>query len=464
VLALGLAGTATWALLTHRVYESEASILFERGVQSVGGLEGDTPNQVLLRLQDMLTARQRLEPIIKQLNLYSSTQDQRGMVGALEEMRKAIKIGGNGWFSFRVTFNAESRDVAQSVLERLVKETIDEDTQRRIHQAEEGKRFLDTEKERADENVKAKEGALGAFLAEHPPLALAGAAAPGGTIRAADHDRVAPTLGPDVAALELQAAQFEEALAALGKQAPGSTGPPPVEPELAEAQRRAHSELEAAQKDLQEKEARFTNEHPDVKAALHRVATADSSLNQVQRAIDEARKRAQANPAVEPAAGSPSEESPRVVALRHALAAVRAQIAGSRGRTIPRAELPSAPGTMVAVDTEWTRLSREATEARERQSQLETRQFQAQLLATLLKGGMGGRLVMIDSPLRSLRPISGRRVKVALVGSVMSIALAALATFVLAVFDDRLYNERDIERTVGEGVIVVIPRVSTKSG
>jgi hypothetical protein len=153
-----------------------------------------------------------------------------------------------------------------------------------------------------------------------------------------------------------------------------------------------------------------------------------------------------------------------VVALRHALAAVRAQIAGSRGRTIPRAELPSAPGTMVAVDTEWTRLSREATEARERQSQLETRQFQAQLLATLLKGGMGGRLVMIDSPLRSLRPISGRRVKVALVGSVMSIALAALATFVLAVFDDRLYNERDIERTVGEGVIVVIPRVSTKSG
>ena len=161
VLALGLAGTATWALLTHRVYESEASILFERGVQSVGGLEGDTPNQVLLRLQDMLTARQRLEPIIKQLNLYSSTQDQRGMVGALEEMRKAIKIGGNGWFSFRVTFNAESRDVAQSVLERLVKETIDEDTQRRIHQAEEGKRFLDTEKERADENVKSKEAALG---------------------------------------------------------------------------------------------------------------------------------------------------------------------------------------------------------------------------------------------------------------------------------------------------------------
>ena len=39
----------------------------------------------------------------------------------------------------------------------------------------------------------------------------------------------------------------------------------------------------------------------------------------------------------------------------------------------------------------------------------------------------------------------------------MSIALAALATFVLAVFDDRLYNERDIERTVGEGVIVGDP-------
>ena len=468
VLVLGLAGTAVWAKATRRIYESETTVLFERSVQNAGAPEGDSPNQVLLRLQDLLTSRNRLQPIIEQLNLYPSTIDQRGMVGALEEMRKAIKVVGSGWFSYRVTYSADSREVAQNVLSRLVKEVIAEDSQRRIQQAEDALRFLETERKRASETVKTSEGALAAFLGEHPSLALQPVAGPGGSIRAADQNRLQPP-GADVAALEMQAAQLEEALANLGQRAVAAGTPSPtqqVDPVLSEAQLRAHTDLQAAQKELRDKQTVYTNEHPDVKAALKHLSLAQNAVRQADRDVEEARKRGQAESssqsagaAADPAGAAPPsnamDENPRVAALRHALGAVRAQIANSRNRPTPRPESAATPSSMVAVDTEWTRLSREVSDARERQGQLETRQFQAQLLATLVKGGIGGRLVMLDTPLRPLRPIAGRRIKVALVGTAMSVVLALLAMVLLAAFDDRLYTSRDVERAMGEGVIVV---------
>src|SRR5215471_17524132 len=138
VFALGLAGTAVWALSTRRIYQSESVILFERGVQSVTNMDGESANQVFMRLQDLVVARRRLEPIIKQMNLYPAMVDQRGILGALEEMRKDIKISGSGWYSYRISYNSDSRDVAQAVLARMVKEVVAEDSQRRKKEADDG--------------------------------------------------------------------------------------------------------------------------------------------------------------------------------------------------------------------------------------------------------------------------------------------------------------------------------------
>jgi hypothetical protein len=120
--------------------------------------------------------------------------------------------------------------------------------------------------------------------------------------------------------------------------------------------------------------------------------------------------------------------------------------------------------SVVAIDTEWTRLNRNVSEARERQTQLESKQFQAELVATLAAGGQGGRLVIADPPFRPMRPIAGGRFKIAIVGAVASLLLALLAIGLMAAFDDRLYGARDVERIVHDGIVVVVPRLTGKGG
>jgi hypothetical protein len=460
-LAVGLAATAIWALSTKRLYRSESVLLYERGVQSASmgaAPEGDSARQVGLRLKDMLTARPRLESAIKEMKLYPALVEQRSVVDAIDEMRTHISLGVGDGYAYRASYDAESRELAQKVLDRLVKTVVDDDGRRRMKEAEDAKRFLDTERKHADEDLRTKEGALGAFLALHPQLAAetgASAANAGGMIRAADRDR-APANQGEVAALEMQAAQLEDALVAAGQKPSAGPGEPLIDPNVAAARVRAQAEVQAAQRDLADKEARFTNEHPDVKAALRRVAAAEATLRRAEAAV--AAPRPMAPPAMAPAV---EEGSGRAAALRRALSAVRAQIASVRSRATPRAEVPREAHSMVAIDTEWTRLTRETAEARERQSLLEGKQFQAQLMATLVGGGQAGRLVVADPPFKPTRPIAGGRFKIALVGGVASMLLGLLSVLAMAAFDDRLYAARDVERIMGNSIVVTIPRLMT---
>lgn len=461
IFAAGLVGTAIWALSSARLYRSEAVLLYERGIHSehVGAGEGgESIHQVASRLQDMFSSRQRLEAIIKEMKLYRKIIDQRGLVEAIDEMRKHVTVTPREGLTFRVAYDADSRDLAQHVLERLIKSVLDDDGQRRIREAGETKTFLDTERKHADEDLKAKEAALGAFLAQHPQLAAetgVNAAAAGGLLRAADRDRAGG--GGDVGGLEMQAAQIEEALAAAGQKPSAAPGEPLIDPNLAAARVRAAAEQQAAQRDLADKEARFTNEHPDVKAALRRLAAADAAARRAETAI----ASRPMNPPSVPTASGDEAGTARVAALRRQLSIVRAQIGNIRKGTKAKAEVPREAGSMVAIDTEWTRLMRETSEARERQSQLESKQFQAQLMATLTSGGQGGHIVVADPPFRPTRPIAGSRFKIATVGGVASILLAMLGILGLAAVDDRLYAPRDLERVMTNSIVIAIPRVTT---
>lgn len=458
-LVVGLAGTAAWTLSTARLYRSEAILMFERGVQAGPPGLGDSPRGIATRLQDMLMSRQRLETLIKDMKLYQGLLDKRGVVDAIEEMRKRIVISNRDGFTFRISYDGESRDLAKDVLTQLTTSLVGEDRKRRTQDAEEARRFLDAERKQSDEDLKEREKLLASFLTKHPQLAAeaGGGATAGGLIRAADRDRTGAA-GGEVAALELQAAQLEESLAAAG--APRTVGGhvvAVVDPQLTAAYTRAQSELQAAQRDLAEKQMHLTNEHPDMKQSVRRVASAEVAERRAAAALQAWKPSAVTETPVA-AAENPGTQG-RIAALRHALSAVRQQIASVKGRSVPRGETPHAPDMAVAVDNTWTRLNRDVAEARERQAQLESRQFQAQLAAALTAGGQGGQFVIADPPFRPMRPIAGSRLKIALVGGAASVALALLVIFIAAAFDDRLYAAHDVEGVIDDGVVVVIPKV-----
>jgi uncharacterized protein involved in exopolysaccharide biosynthesis len=460
VFALGLAATAVWVLSARRLYRSEAVVVYEPGVRTASAdPEGESATAVGSRVQDMLSSRQRLEAIIKEMNLYPEIAENKGMAEAVDEMRRRLKLPSREGYIFRVTYDSEGRELSQKVLERVLSLVIDDDRQRSQRSASEAKTFLDAERKSAEDELKTKEAALGAFLTKHPQLAAETAlgANAGGMIRAADRDRMPAATG-EIAALEMQLAQIEGDLAAAGVRA-GSTLAP-EDPLLAAARTRAQGDLQVAQTELRVAQARFTNEHPDVRAASRRVTDAEMALRRAETALATAPRRelsAAASPADNAAAG-------RITALRKMQQAIRSQIGALRSRSGPKVEMPKAATSVVAIDTEWTRLTREVREARDRQEQIESKQFQAQLSATLATAGQAGRLVVVDAPFLPIRPVAGGRFKLALIGGAASVLLALLAIAIAAALDDRLYAVRDVERLVADGIVVVIPRLPAKQG
>ncbi len=467
VLVIGLGVTVAWTLSTDHLYRSEAVVAYDHGVRTstVGTVDGDSPREIGGRLRDMLTSRQRFEKIIKDLNLYRRIAERHGMGEAIDEMKKHVLVSSREDMAYRVSFDAPGRELAQRGLELLVNGVVEEDSQRRIREADETKHFLEAERKHADDDLKIKESALAGFLAAHPVYAheaVGTAASAGGSIRGRTEPGSSASTG-EVAQLELQAAQIEEALAAAGVRVTQGTGPVDAPP-LVAARDRARAELQQAQRALTEKQAMYTNEHPDVKAAIRHVAVAEGALRRAEAAM-EADRAGQAAPPTAATGEDDGQDTARTAALKHALAAVRAQISAVKSRAAVVRE-PVAPegGSPVTTDIEWTRLNRELAEARERQTQLQGKQFQADLMATLAGGGQGGRLVVIDPPFRPVRPITGGRFKIAGAGLAASIVLSLLTIVLFAAFDDRLYGDRDINRIVKDGIVVVIPKLTGKSG
>ncbi|HSS40289.1 MAG TPA: hypothetical protein VLT58_16090, partial [Polyangia bacterium] len=374
-MGFGLGATVVLALSTHRLYRSEAVLVYERGAQAVGATEGTSARGLASRVGDMMLSRERLEGLVKEMNLYAGIVDRRSVVDAGDELRRHLKITAREESTLEVAYDGESRDLAKNVLDRLITGVIDADARRRTREAEDAVKFLQNERRQADDELKKKEGALSTFLSSHPQLAgEVGSATSGGLIRAADRDR-ASAAGGDVASLELQAAQIEESLNAISPLAVASgPGQAVGDPSLLAAQGRADAELQAARADLADKEAHFTTEHPDVKMAMRRVAMAEAAVRRTEAAAVASRRMPVA-PVSAGAAASASADAIRIGALKRALAAVHQQIAAAHGRSSPRAEMPKSTGSMVAIDTEWPRLNRDVVEASERQTQLQTRQF-----------------------------------------------------------------------------------------
>ena len=114
---------------------------------------------------------------------------------------------------------------------------------------------------------------------------------------------------------------------------------------------------------------------------------------------------------------------------------------------------------MVAIDTEWIGLNRDVVEARERQAQLQSKQSQAELAVLLTSAGEGPHLVVVDRPFQPQNPIAGGRGKIAMAGTAGSLVLALLAVAVFSAFDDRIYAVPDVERLMGDCLVVVIPSI-----
>jgi hypothetical protein len=415
-------------------YRSEIVILATDGVRPVDASEQATaPRSVAARIQEILTSRPQLGRAVEQFDLYPEIRRTLGPVDAVDELRKHVQFRALGGDAFKIAFEGDSPERAQSVTSRLAELVIEEDARLRKTQTRVTQEFFVAERTRTEAQLKEAEHGLASFVAQHPRFAVdTMPLVSGAAVRASQP--IAPSVGTGMV----------HAPRAPDPRSPGAavpdTTPPTDARRLSTEKAAAEAILAAARANLAEKAAHFMPAHPDVKAAQAAVRAAEAQLAALGQAVD---------PTPLPAPAAPSTT-------------------GARKPDVIRYAAPAAPQSasakpgedLVALETEWDRLTRAVIEARQRHDQVEVALFRADIAASSESGSSSVRMTVIDPAYLPQRPVPPGRMTMAAIVLGVALFIGLFIALVCAALDDRIYSERDVDR-VGY-VLVEVPRVRVR--
>lgn len=451
VLVSLVAGGIAFAAFHHfrqPRYRSETVILYvEKGNTDQPSESSESQRSVTLRLKELLFSRPMLERVVTRFDLYPEVRKRYGMVDAVEELKKHIDFRSPGGDTFSIAFEGRSAREAQAVTTELSRQIIDGDAELRKRQSKAALDFLVGERQAREAELRQNEEELASFMAQHPRFALdATPLANGAAIRATMSGEASPSLAP---ARPTWSPRPREA-AATGQGAPVAAAPAPASPEAIQEESRARAALAAARENLTAKLARYTPAHPDVRAAEAEVQRATERLAQLSAAAP--KPVVAAAPAEAPAAAPVPAPRPVAVAPRAAVAPV--------APTAPSPAASSGSKGLVELETEWLKLTRAVTEARQRLDQIESQLFRAAIVASSATGGFGVTVNVIDPAFLPQTPLPPGRLTLAAIFLVGSLLLGAVGAMLYAVFDERIFTERELG-AVSE-VLVSVPKSSMR--
>jgi capsular polysaccharide biosynthesis protein len=408
------------------------------------------------RLKEVLLARNRLQKVVEELGLYPKMVKEGRLAEAIEELHQAVTFKINEGDTYVIGATGDSPEEAQQITAKLTDTLIDENQRLRSDQARFAKDFLDAEKKRNEETLHQKELDRANFLQLHPEFAQDQTGAGGAGFRASSKR------GADAAAAAAAAAAGGDAnLITLRREedrlkhqiaSPTPPPPRPQDPALVAARNEADAKVAAARRDLNDKRARYTEQHPDVRAAATVLREAEAAAARAAEAL----KAADAVPA------ELTEINPRV-ALEQRLSQVQDEIR-DYVRKHPKGTAPDEPvettdsaRKIVASETEWARINREVAEARERFEQLDTRQFMATMTASSLNSGQAAMIIVIDPAFLPSRPIGLTETRLIIFGVAGALFLGLGLVVLLGFLDDRVLDRGDVERLELAPVLIEVP-------
>jgi capsular polysaccharide biosynthesis protein len=455
LLVLGIGACAAYLVLRSPTYRSETVILYSEGVRAADDADRpDNARSVTVRLKEILMSRTSLDEIVREFGLYPAIQQKAGAVDAVEELRKHVEFRAPGGDTFSIAFTGASPSEARAVTARLAALVIGQDSDLRKKQATLMRDFLETEKQTTEARLRDTETALASFMAAHPRFALdATPLATGAAIRASLGAAAAVLPTPGGLTRPRTLLPIRDTAAPVGRTPPGSS---PGAHEAAAEEARANAALAAASANFADLSAHFTAAHPDVRAAQAEVERATSRL----AAASAAAAVVQVAPVSAPVARAEDVTlAPRPFIKEPSQPPVVTPVGEALPATVPAGAV-RAPQDVVALETEWVKLTRGVTEARQHQDELEGALFKANTAVSSESGGHGVQVTMIDPaflPQSAVPP--GRTVIVALfLGG--SLLLGILGAFIRALIDDGVYDARDVTKVAN--LLVEVPRASSR--
>jgi hypothetical protein len=451
VLLIGGGLSFVLAVKAKHTYSSEAVLLYRELIDSsfvTGQAMG--PRQMLdlsQTLREQLLARPRLKKMIDKYGLYKNVVENRGYLEAEDMMRNFIKVSFGAGDSFRVSFIGNDPETVYQVTKELSEDLMEESVRLRSEQAQTAVRFLEKQRNDSETQLKRKEEERATFLAKNPEFAEdtgGGGSGSGASIRAKSL-RPQRKGDPVLYALQSQMLRIQNKLA-------NPESPTFVEDQaVVEEKRLALQEFHEAQQNLLRMRAQYTDQHPDVASSRTRLEAAVARLKKANSA------------AAAPKPVTTRLENNKVSELENQLNEVQQQIKTYKTKGSSKevsAKSTEKANSIVALETTWSRLSREVEELRESYLRIEDRYFRANLKAS--SEGKGSAMQIIDPAYVPKHPISMSRSKILMLACGATFMLSMMVMFGLALIDNRIYTPRDVERMGVGKVLAVIPIQSRK--
>jgi len=460
-------GTAAYVHRLPNRYRSETLIMVvpQRVPESYVRSTVTTRIEDRLRsINQQITSRTRLEPVIKEFKLYAEQVRTGLMEDVVERMRGDIDTQIIRGDAFRISYVSNDARTAMRVTERLASMYIDESLRDREVLADSTNQFLDSQlavaKERLVEHEKKLESYKMRYSGQLPTQVQSNLQVMQNAqmqIQSLDdslnrdRDRRLVLQG-QVADLDVpEDAPPSSSTSNGATEAPAKPSPPPMAQQLAEAR-----------KTLEELQQRLTPNHPDVVRQRRVVADLE------KKAADEATVLA-----LIPAEKRSANSADPAQALRLSrLEQIRLEL-DSLGRQIEQKEQEEARLRSVigeyqsrvesapSRESELTELMRDYETLQRSYTSLLSKKEEAQVSANLERHQIGEQFKILDPARMPEKPFSPNRPTLYELGGVVGLAVGLMLAGFLEYRDTSLKSEAEIVATLTLPVLAMIPDLMT---
>ena len=458
---------SSWVLAP--VYRSGTLILVEQPTMPKDYVTPNVNDDLQDRLRSItqqILSRTRLLHIIDQLNLYANQRGHLTPDEKVEVMRKQIEIelvrdAQNRVSSFNVYYSAHDPRVAQQVTSELTNLFISENLEVRQQQSEDTTKFLESQLETARQTLSDQEEKIRVFKGQHVGELPAQVGSnlqilAGLQSQLQTEEDALNTAKQQRVYLETLVNQYRS-LQGTPKTAGGSiaVGLPAIDEEL--------DKLKAQLADLS---SHYTDRHPDVRKVKQQIADAEKTRDGIIADL-KAKKSAPADPDAATANPDPStvtDASSPMVQLQGQLQSNRAEIANREHAVVDlktkvvdyQARLNQEP----VREQQLSDLTRGYEQSKANYDGLLKKKNESAMATSMELLQQGERFRIIDPPSLPVKPDFPNRLKFCGIGLGLGLALGVVVAGAFEMMDDRVYDEKELQKLLPVAVISEIPALT----
>jgi len=458
---------ASWVLPPR--YESSTLILVEQPTMPKDYVTPNVNDDLQERMQSItqqILSRTRLMRIIDQFSLYGP-HSQQSPDQQVDAMRKDIDIelvrdARNQITAFNVSYSSRDPRVAQRVTSELTNLFINENLEVRQQQSEDTTKFLESQLETARQTLSSQEEKIREFKGQHV-----------GELPA----QVGSNL-QILAGLQSQLQTEEDALntakqqrvylETLVNQYRSLQGSPKTEGGAPVGLPAVDEELDKLRAQLADLSSHYTDRHPDVRKVKEQIAKTEKMRDQMLASLKAKTAGAQA---ADPTAATATSDSADMrdatspmVQLQGQLQANRVEIANrEHGVEELKAKVSDYQARLnqePVREQQLSDLTRGYEQSKLNYDELLKKKNESAMATSMELLQQGERFRVIDPPSLPMKPDFPNRLKFCGIGLAIGLALGAVVAGAFEMMDDRIYEEKELQKLLPVAVISEIPAIT----